>query len=137
MMRFKLPLLITGVVLSLSISGVASEGVNPFYPIFSSSSGGGAKDPYLDNGSTEGIHPLQQRPVKDYILMGVLSSASGQIALIRAKNGEEYFIRKGDLLGNANGEIGKINTTGIEINEKDKVISLLVRNRSASNEKSE
>ena len=80
------------------------------------------------------LHPLLQHPVKSYILMGVVISKSVKIALIRANNGEEYFIRVGDLLGNAEGTITDINVSGVEVSEENKVVSLAVRNRSASNE---
>ena len=80
------------------------------------------------------LHPLLQHPVKSYILMGVVISKSVKIALIRANNGEEYFIRVGDLLGNAEGTITDINGSGIEVSEENKIVSLAVRNRSASNE---
>ena len=80
------------------------------------------------------VHPLLQHPVKSYILMGVVTSKIVKIGLIRANNGEEYFVRVGDLLGNAEGTITVINGIGIEVTEENKVISLPVRNRSASNE---
>tara|TARA_B100001079_G_scaffold202254_1_gene175826 strand:- start:24 stop:470 length:447 start_codon:yes stop_codon:yes gene_type:complete len=80
------------------------------------------------------LHPLLQHPVKSYILMGVVISKTVKIALIRANNGEEYFIRVGDLLGNDEGTITDINGSGIEVSEENKIVSLAVRNRSASNE---
>ena len=83
------------------------------------------------------VHPLLQHPVKNYILMGVVISKTVKIALIRANNGQEYFIREGDLLGNAEGTITDINAIGIEVTEENKVVSLAVRNRSASNESAE
>jgi type IV pilus assembly protein PilP len=69
--------------------------------------------------------------------MAIMISPSIKIALIRAKNGEEYFIRVGDLLGNSEGTITDINSVGIEVTEEDEVISLLVRNRSVANENAE
>jgi len=80
------------------------------------------------------LHPLLQNPVNSYILMGVVISKNVKIALIRANNGEEYFIREGDLLGNAEGTITDINAIGIEVTEENKPVTLAVRNRSASNE---
>ena len=80
------------------------------------------------------VHPLLQHPVKNYILMGVVISKTVKIGLIRANNGEEYFVRVGDLLGNAEGTITVINGIGVEVTEENKVVSLPVRNRSASNE---
>ena len=69
--------------------------------------------------------------------MGVVISKTVKIGLIRANNGEEYFIRVGDLLGNAEGKITDINGFGIEVTEENKVVSLVVRNRSASHESAE
>ena len=80
------------------------------------------------------VHPLLQHPVKSYILMGVVFSKTVKIGLIRANNGEEYFVRVGDLLGNAEGTITVINGIGVEVTEENKVVSLPVRNRSASND---
>jgi Tfp pilus assembly protein PilP len=121
------------VFLSITLTGVANESANPFNPIFSSTLGGATDAP----AGTEGKHPLQQYPVKNYILMGVIASSNANIALIRARNGEEYFVRVGNLLGNTEGKITKINGVGVEVSEKDRVVSLMVRNRSMSNEKTE
>jgi hypothetical protein len=81
------------------------------------------------------LHPLVQNPVNSYILMGVVISKTVKIALIRANNGQEYFIREGDLLGNAEGIITDINAIGIEVTEENKPpVALEVRNRSESHE---
>ena len=128
-MKSKLLFAFVGVILSITISGVASEGANPFNPISYSGT-----NPVL-SGPVEGVHPLQQDPVNSYILMGVITSSKGKIGLIKAKNGGEYFVRVEELLGNENGKITQINRNGIEISEKDKIVSLLVRNRSVRNEK--
>ena len=85
----------------------------------------------------EGVHPLLQNEVQDYILMAVIVSDSTKLGLIRANNGAEYFIRIGDLLGRSNGKISDINPQGIKVEEVDKVVVLNVRNRSASNEDTE
>jgi len=132
-MKFKLIFVFIGVILSITLTGVANEGVNPFNPIFSSIPGGAIDAPL----GAEGKHPLQQYPVKNYILMGVIASSRGKIALIRARNGEEYFVRVGNLLGNTEGKITEISGVGIEVSEKDRIVSLMVRNRSVSNEKIE
>jgi hypothetical protein len=55
--------------------------------------------------------------------------------MVKAKNGEEFFVRINDALGSSNGKITNINKRGIEVSEKDKVISLLVRNRRVGNDK--
>ncbi len=116
-------------LLSISTASNGNETLNPFNPI--SYSGGSAAAPV----STGEVHPLQQSEVKEYVLMGIISSDTKKIALVRAQNGGEYFVKVGDLLGNAKGEINNISANGIEVNEKDKIVSLLVRNRSVNNEK--
>ncbi len=132
-MKNKIMFLTLGALLSTALTGVANEGVNPFDPIFSSTPGSAATE-YVEDDSAN-IHPLQQQPVNRYTLMALISSKKGNIAMVRAKSGEEFFVKLNDTLGNANGKITSINKRGIEVTEKDKVISLLVRNRSISNDK--
>jgi Tfp pilus assembly protein PilP len=67
--------------------------------------------------------------------MALITSKKGDIAMVRAENGEEFFVRINDLLGNADGKITDINARGIEVSEKNKIVSLLVRNRSIGNDK--
>ena len=57
-------------------------------------------------------------------------SPSMKTAFIRTLTGDEYFVRIGDKLGNANGSITGINYEGIEVTEDSNVTSLAVRNRS-------
>mgnify|MGYP001371123392 FL=1 len=82
------------------------------------------------------LHPLVQNPVITNTLMAIMISPSVKIAFIRTQNGDEYFIRVGDKLGNSEGEITDIKSNTIEITEDNEVISLALRNRSASNETS-
>tara|TARA_B110000881_G_C18557723_1_gene507928 strand:- start:837 stop:1262 length:426 start_codon:yes stop_codon:yes gene_type:complete len=84
----------------------------------------------IDNG----VHPLLQYEVQEYILMAVIVSEKTKIALIRANNGGEYFIKIDDLLGKSEGKIIDITGQGILVSENNKVVLLNVRNRSASNE---
>ncbi len=132
-MNNKIIFILLGVLLSITFTGIANEGVNPFNPIFESTPGSGASE-YIESDS-EKVHPLQKQSVKNYTFMALITSEKGDIAMVRAKSGEEYFVRVNDALGNAGGKITSINKRGIEITEKDKVVSLLVRNRSISNDK--
>ena len=84
----------------------------------------------IDNG----VHPLLQYEVQDYILMAVIVSKKIKLGLIRANNGGEYFIKIDDLLGKSEGKIIDITGQGILVSENNKVVLLNVRNRSASNE---
>jgi len=132
-MKNKLIFVILGIFLSITLTGVANESRNPFEDI--GSSPGGGLDAYPNGDVIEGAHPLQKYPVNNYILMALITSSKGDIAMVRTKNGEEFFVRISDLLGNNNGKITAISKRGIEVSEKDKVVSLLVRNRSINNGK--
>ena len=131
-LRNKIAFIGLGAFLSIALTSIANEGANPFDPIFNTSSGSSTTD-YIDSDSN--VHPLQQQAVKKYTLMAIIASKKGGIAMVRAKNGEEFFVRLNDTLGDADGKVTSINKRGIEITEKGKIISLLVRNRSVGNDK--
>mgnify|MGYP001493940428 FL=1 len=134
-MKIKLVLSVLWTMLSISIVSTSVADDNAFGSLITNTD---TTVPAADAPAAEvidkSLHPLLQHPVKSYILMGVVISKTVKIALIRANNGEEYFIRVGDLLGNAEGTITDINGSGIEVSEENKIVSLAVRNRSASNE---
>ena len=132
-MTFKRFLLLTSLMIAVPLSSMA-EPSNPFQPIFSAATEGGA-EVYIEDGSSEEKHPMQRLAVTSYVLMAVVVSADKSLALVRAGNGGLYFLRVNDLMGNAEGVITDINGSGIEVTEKDNVVSLLVRNRSASDAK--
>jgi Tfp pilus assembly protein PilP len=66
--------------------------------------------------------------------MAVMISPELKLALIRTQSGDNYFVRIGDKLGNAKGTITAIKVNAIEVTEEGEIVSLDVRNRSASNE---
>ena len=80
------------------------------------------------------LHPLIRNAAASNTLMGVIISPEIKIALIRTQSGDNYFVRIGDKLGNAEGIITAIQSEGIEVTEESEIISLDVRNRSVSNE---
>ena len=134
-MKIKLVLSVLWTMLSISIVSTSVADDNAFGSLITNTD---TTVPAADAPAAEvidkSLHPLLQHPVKSYILMGVVISKTVKIALIRANNGEEYFIRMGDLLGSDEGTITDINASGIEVSEENKVVSLAVRNRSVSNE---
>ena len=138
-MRKKQTLLPLLILILFSIIG-SSWAENAFTPLFenpeNSTTVAAINTPVVLDAD-EGVHPLLQREVQDYILMAVIVSDSTRLGLIRANNGAEYFIRIGDLLGKSEGKISNINSQGIEVTEEEKVVILNVRNRSASNENTE
>ena len=132
-MKIKLVLFVFWMMLSIVGTSVADD--NAFGSLITiTETAVSAIDAPAPDVIDKSVHPLLQHPVKSYILMGVVTSKIVKIGLIRANNGEEYFVRVGDLLGNAEGTITVINGIGVEVTEENKVISLPVRNRSASNE---
>ena len=134
-MKIKRVLFVFWMMLSIPIVGTSVANDNAFGPLFPDTvTTASAIDAPAPDVIDKSVHPLVQHPVKSYILMGVVTSKIVKIGLIRANNGEEYFVRVGDLLGNAEGSITVINGIGVEVTEENKVISLPVRNRSASNE---
>ena len=134
-MKIKLVLFVLWTMLSISIVSTSVADDNAFGSLITNTETTvSAIDAPAAEVIDKSLHPLLQHPVKSYILMGVVISKTVKIALIRANNGEEYFIRVGDLLGNAEGTITDINGSGIEVSEENKIVSLAVRNRSASNE---
>ena len=134
-MKNRLVLFVLWMMLSIPIANVSVADDNAFGSLITNTD---TTVPATDAPAAEvidkSLHPLLQHPVKSYILMGVVISKKVKIGLIRANNGEEYFIRMGDLLGSDEGTITDINVSGIEVSEENKVVSLAVRNRSASNE---
>ena len=134
-MKIKLMLFVLWSMLSISIVSTSVADDNAFGSLITNTD---TAVPAADAPAAEvidkSLHPLLQHPVKSYILMGVVISETVKIGLIRANNGEEYFIRVGDLLGSDEGTITDINGSGIEVSEENKIVSLAVRNRSASNE---
>ena len=132
-MKIKLVLFVFWMMLSIVGTSVADD--NAFGSLVTNTETAvSAIDAPAPDVIDKSVHPLLQHPVKSYILMGVIISKKVEIGLIRANNGEEYFVREGDLLGNAEGTITDINGIGVEVTEENKVVSLPVRNRSASNE---
>jgi type IV pilus assembly protein PilP len=134
-MKIKLVLFLLWTMLSIPLASTSVAGDNAFGSLITIPEVPGTP---LNSPSPEvidkSLHPLIQHPVKSYILMAVMISEKVKIALIRANNGQEYFVREGDLLGNAEGTITDINGTGIEVTEENGVVELPVRNRSASHE---
>ena len=137
-MKIKLVLFLLWTMLSIPIVSISVADDNAFGSLITNTETTvSAIDAPAAEVIDKSLHPLLQHPVKSYILMGVVISKTVKIGLIRANNGEEYFIRVGDLLGDAEGTITDINGIGIEVTEENKVVFLAVRNRSASHESAE
>ncbi len=134
-MKIKFSLFISLLVLLISLTGISIADDNAFGSLVT------PKDQtttatYAPSPETvdKTLHPLLQNAVGSNTLMAIMISPSMKIGLIRTTSGDEYFVRIGDLIGNSEGKITNITSSGIEVTEKEEVISLIVRNRSVAND---
>ena len=134
-MKIKFSLIISLLVFLTSLTGVSIADDNAFGSLVT------PKDQtttatYAPSPETvdKTLHPLLQNAVGSNTLMAIMISPSMKIGLIRTTSGDEYFVRVGDLIGNSEGKITNITSSGIEVTEKEEVISLIVRNRSVAND---
>ena len=137
-MKVKFTIKLFGFFLSTLLAGVSFAAENAFGSLISDDVNNSSSSMGMDPAQTidRTLHPLIQSPVNTNTLMAIMISPSLKIAFIKTLNGEEYFIRIGDALGNANGVITNITSNTIEVTEESVVVSLSVRNRSVSNETS-
>jgi len=117
---------------SLSLSYAAENAFGSLPSVDITSTGGNFSMETIDLNA----HPLLQNAVTSNTIIAIIISPSIRIASLRTQNGDQYFVRIGDKLGNAEGVITNIKSDAIEVTEKGEVISLAVRNRSVTNEKS-
>jgi len=132
-MKSKFTTIFTLVLFSTCLIGTSSAAGNAFGSLISENN-----DNSMVSNQSEPIdqtlHPLIQNTIASNSLVAVMVSQNLKIGLIRTLNGDKYFIRIGDKLGNSNGTITSIKADTIEITEEGKVVSLAVRNRSVTNE---
>ena len=138
-MTVKFSRIFTFIIIPILFSSSSIAADNAFGSLISTNTGSAASDfvPSSIEAVDKTLHPLLQNSVTSNTLMAIMISPSIKIALIRVQSGDEYFVRIGDLLGNAEGKITQITSDGIDVTESDKVISLIVRNRSVANENAE
>ena len=127
------------IIIFASFSSASFSADNAFGSLISTNTGSSGTDfvPSSIEAVDKTLHPLVRRPVDSNTIIGVMISPAQKIAYIRTYDGEEYFIGVGDMLGNADGSVTNINSSGIEVTQADDVISLPVRNRSVANENEE
>lgn len=132
-MKSKFTTIFTLVLFSACLIGTSSAAGNAFGSLISENN-----DNSMVSNQSEPIdqtlHPLIQNTIASNSLVAVMVSQNLKIGLIRTLNGDKYFIRIGDKLGNSSGTITSIKADVIEITEEGKVVSLAVRNRSVTNE---
>lgn len=103
---------------------------NPFAPFpWDAPASDVAGSPSDSKLSSPDAPPLLRDPVYFYKLAGVIISPTESIALIRAKNKVDYFVKIGEAVGNEGGVISAISSQGITVDVSGKPINLTVSNR--------
>ena len=132
-MKSKFTTIFTLVLFSTCLIGTSSAAGNAFGSLISENNDNSMVS-IQSEPIDQTLHPLIQNTIASNSLVAVMVSQNLKIGLIRTLNGDKYFIRIGDKLGNSNGTITSIKADAIEITEEGKVVSLAVRNRSVTNE---
>jgi Tfp pilus assembly protein PilP len=132
-MKSKFTTIFTLVLFSTCLIGTSSAAENAFGSLISENNDNSMVS-IQSEPIDQTLHPLIQNTIASNSLVAVMVSQNLKIGLIRTLNGDKYFIRIGDKLGNSSGTITSIKADEIEITEEGKVVSLSVRNRSVTNE---
>ena len=136
-MKTKFVSILSLILLLASLASVSYAAENAFGALPSTNNNSSQASSLSSDPIDQSLHPLVQNTIRSNTIIGIMISPSMKTAFIRTLTGDEYFVRIGDKLGNANGTITGINYEGIEVTEDSKVTSLPVRNRSISNDESE
>ena len=135
-MKSKFSVFLSWMFVSAFLVGPASAAENAFGSLISDNVDSSSVSMPFEQGQVIDmtLHPLIRNATASNTLMGVIISPEIKIALIRTQSGDNYFVRIGDKLGNAEGKITAIKPDGIEVTEESEIISVDVRNRSVLNE---
>jgi Tfp pilus assembly protein PilP len=74
-------------------------------------------------------NPLTDKPVSSYNVIGVAISPTNALAVIKSRDKQGYFAYVGDDIGSEGGKIEAINSEGVTINIRGKIVNLKVSNR--------
>jgi len=125
------------ILASLGSISHAAENAFGSLPVIVNNNSAQSSGGFLSDSVDKNVHPLLQNSITSNIIIGIMISPSQKTAFIRTASGDDYFVKVGDKLGNANGSITDISHEAIEVTEDGKVVYLAVRNRSGVNEDAE
>jgi Tfp pilus assembly protein PilP len=74
-------------------------------------------------------NPLSSASISSYKIVGIVASEKESIGVVKAINGLDYFVKKGDNLGSEGGIVEDISSDGLLINRNGKKINLQVKNK--------
>ena len=138
-MKIKFAINISLIFILASLGGVLHAAENAFgsLPTIVNNNSAQTSGGFLSDPIDQSVHPLLQNSITSNIIIGIMISPSQKTAFIRTAIGDDYFVKVGDKLGNANGSITDISHEAIEVTEDGEVVYLVVRNRSGVNEDEE
>jgi len=131
-MKSKIAIISTWMCISAILVGSSNAADNAFGSLISDNINNSSISMQAEPGQVidKTLHPLIQNTVASNTLIALMISPSLNIGLIRTVNGDRYFVRIGDKLGNGGGIITNFEAGAIEVTEDGEVLSLAVRNRS-------
>jgi hypothetical protein len=101
---------------------------NPFLP-FAWDAGPASDQPKVATAKDLTISPLSKDPLSTYHVVGLITSPTNEIAVIRNKGNFDYFVHSGDPIGSEGGLIEEIQTDAVLVKVGDDVIHLPVNNQ--------
>ena len=81
-----------------------------------------------ETGEQISVHPLRAFDALQYSVKGIMLSKDNSIVMISAGPGNDYFVYKGDVIGNGGAIIVKVLKDGIILMQDKKEIVIKVRN---------
>ena len=72
------------------------------------------------------FNPLLRFPLSEYTVKGVITSLKGNRALITTSQGNSFYVKEGEFIGNNKGVIQEIKNNSIVIVEKDRRIEIII-----------
>jgi hypothetical protein len=81
-----------------------------------------------EEGEQISVHPLRAFDALQYSVKGIMLSKDNSIVMISAGPGNDYFVYKGDVIGNGGAIIVKVLKDGIILMQDKKEIVIKVRN---------
>ena len=72
------------------------------------------------------FNPLLRFPLSQYTVKGVITSLKGNRALITTSQGNSFYVKEGEFIGNNEGVIQEIKNNSIVILEKDRRIEIII-----------
>lgn len=126
-------LLMSIMLTALPLSAMAVER-DPFTPYISDNASAVEESAPTPLSSQRAAYPsniveLDKYPVSSFKLIGVVIAPEESLAVVRAVDKNDYFIKVGQILGKEKGTVSSITQENMVVEVKDKLITLKVSNK--------